>query len=315
MPKINLLFLLEILVIVSPSTPFNYKSPHHRFQVPTIKFWKAGLPTRPHANQFISTQKMVGREVVSISEQVTPRIPVMGSTYGRYPLFDLLKHVDDYRSNHVTILIFKNITDLNLAKWTLASYNRNWIWLQFSTIRGPHGEEPNFDTHALENEVHEGLPKRLWIVYDLTTQTKKPYGYMSLHVVALTTVAFKGSLASFKGVLLLDILHASHSTALPTSLLKTQMQYVILEERANPKFDPKAINFKGLFALILQIGIEKIYLDVRPSIRDRIYTQFKIGLTPINETLEKDGVWRVERSRLLNAWLLAIVIYFYYWGN
>lgn len=306
----NLLFLLEILVIVSPSTPFNYKSPHHRYQVPTIRFWKSGLPTRPHANQFISTKKMIAREMVSLPKQVTPRAPVMGSNYGRYPLFDLLKYVDDYRSNHVTILVFKNLTDLCLAKWTLASYNKNWIWLQFSTIQGPHGDEPNFDSFALEAEVHDGLAKKLWIVYDLTTNMKKPYGYLKIHSDLLTTVAFKGSLEFFKGVLLLDVIHASHSTELPTALMKTQMEYVILEERAG--FDPKAINFKGLFALIGKVGIEKIYLDVRPDIRNKICKKFKIGLrTRTNKTLEKNGFWRVERSRLLNSWLVAIVICFY----
>lgn len=306
-----ILFLLHILFLPALIPSLTFFCPHHRYRVADLVIWPEGLLSREHATRFVTGDRLIAREKVSTATGITPRIPVMHNAEGTYPLFDLLHYLDEYRSNHVSLLVFENRSDLHAAQWTLRYFNKNWIWLQVSLLKGPHGTEPTFTADDLEAEYHVGNAQKVWICYDMTTKPVSPYGYSAKHLSALEKVAFKGSLRGMKGLIMLDILHASHSLLIPNPLMKTAMEYVIFQERRGTK--KEGINFKGLFRIIKALGLRKVYLDVSPSIRIKILEKYPDKTEEKKEDADTDGAQETFRGAAVWYVIAAVWVWINGW--
>lgn len=268
--------IICLLSRVSSEPQFTFFNPHARYNTSQIHFFAYNISYPSIARSFIGTRDLIGHATVKITSIATPRIPVMDSDTSNYALFDALGYINEYRGNHVIMLEFENKEDFHESRWTLKYYNKNWIWLQVAVVQGPQGSEPTFNGADLELQYHIGMASKVWICYEFTTGLREPYGYTDAHMTQLAQFAFNGNLSSTEGGLQLDIVHASHSINLPDDTMKNKMKFVIFKE--TPGTDEKNINYKILFGVIKRLGLEKTYLNVRPSIRKTILDMFAIKI-------------------------------------
>ena len=275
--------------------------PHARYRTISIQFYCRGLSTPLLTEKYIEWDNyLVGRETVYTGLTISPSAPVMGKNDSGYCLYDFLRYVSNYRGNEVVLLHFPTQEAFRSSRWSLREFNQNWMWLQVAPLKGPNGEEPTFTAAQLNEEYGLEQATRCWIAYQFTTKPDKPFGYTAAHMTALKGVAFKGNLTGIGGLLLLDILHASNSPDLPDEFMKKRMKAVILEE--TPGTNPSLINFPGINTFIKKFGVDKVYLDVRPTVRNTILEKF----APEEE--KKKNFWAIDKGgRTAGHWVILLV--------
>lgn len=301
---IKMLRLLCILYFLFHSiTSITFYNPHFRYKTANLEFCN-DLHTRLHVSLFICDRRLIAKAKVAVAKTITPQIAVVTSSENTYGLHDLLQYISDNRGNHVVILTFESRDVLHLAHWTLNYFNKNWIWIHVAVLKGPNGDTPTFPAVDLEAELQlMGLVRNLWMCYDMTTKPVEPYGYTRKHMEALDKYAFSGILERTRGVMMFDILHASHSSISPGSM--KSMRYVIFKE--TNQTNVADINMKGLWKIIDGLGIEKVYLDVNRKLRRKImdrYPDQEDGDQEFNE----NGAARQKNEGLL-LWTTLILIY------
>lgn len=170
-------------------------------------------------------------------------------------------------------------------------------------LKGPNGAEPTLHADQLQTEYKLASAQHVWLVYEMTTKPTKPYGYTAAHLAQLKKYAFAGSFAKIKGVMVLDILHASHTTMLPDKIIKDKMEYVIFKEINGTRVAD--INFDGLHRIIGVLGIGRVYLDVSKPLRMKIMEKYP-DLPTDPEVVDKSGAaWNIG---LTGVWLTFIRI-------
>lgn len=266
--------LLISLIFALASTTASLGSlwdPHAHIYSPAVEFWSQGLQDQKHVNYYTLSGFVIAREKVITGNMSFPITPVMGRHTNTYSLFYCLSHLIKYQTNRVVILEFESAADLRAAEWTLIYFNKKWIWLQLAVSKGPNGGREKITGKELFDQLESGYGRHIWLIYEMTTEPTRPYGYEDVHWRDLQEIAFQGKLAFVSSLLLLDIVHAAETESFPEDLIKL-CKYVIFQQKNGTI--ARDINIEGITRFIKRVGVKKVYLEVSQDIRAAILGNF-----------------------------------------